>query len=83
MLPQESALLPCAGFVAGFRGWHWGSGTLLKPPEDLHSTLFIETDTDQLAGVIIQRPVAPTVLPYGHTVSSLEVGQGTHLAPSP
>jgi hypothetical protein len=41
LLPQASALLAYAGFVAGLRGWCWGSGTLLQPPEDLRSTLFI------------------------------------------
>jgi len=35
LLPQASALLPCAGFVVGFRGWHRGSGKLLQTPEDL------------------------------------------------
>ena len=38
MLPQASALLACAGFVAGWGGWHRGSGTLLQPSDDLGST---------------------------------------------
>ena len=80
LLPQASALLPYAGGVAGLRGWHWGSGTLLQPPEDLRSTLFVQADTDQLAGIVIQRPVAP-VLPDRHTVSPLEVGQSVYSAP--
>ena len=33
------------------------------------SPFLIQTHTDQLAGVIIQPPVAPTVLPERHTVS--------------
>ena len=47
LLPQASALLACAGFVAGLRGWRWGSGTLLQPPEDLGSTFLIQAHTDQ------------------------------------
>ena len=35
LLPQASALLPCAGCVASWRGGRWGSGKLLQPPEDL------------------------------------------------
>ena len=35
MLPQASARLPCAGWVAGWGGWHRGSGTLWQPSEDL------------------------------------------------
>jgi hypothetical protein len=34
LLPQASALLPCAGFVVGLRGWRWWSRTLLQSPED-------------------------------------------------
>ena len=75
LLPQASALLPGAEFVAGCGRRRWGSGTLLQPPEDLGSTFLVQIHTDQLASVIVQRPVAPTVLPYGHTVSPLEVGQ--------
>jgi hypothetical protein len=41
LLPQASALRACAGFMAGLRGYRWGSGTLLQPPEDLGSPLFI------------------------------------------
>jgi hypothetical protein len=48
---------------------------LLQSPEDLGSPFSIQAHTDQLAGIGIQRPVAPTVLPYGHTTSPLEVGQ--------
>jgi hypothetical protein len=66
---EAAALLPCAGFVAGLRrGWRWGSGKLLQSPEDLGRSLFVQADTDQLAGIVIQRPVAP-VLPDRHTVS--------------
>jgi len=71
LLPQASALLPGAEFVAGCGRRRWGSGTLLQPPEDLGSTFLVQIHTDQLASVIVQRPVAPTILPDRHTVSPL------------
>jgi hypothetical protein len=79
-LPQASALLPGAGFMAGFSGRHRWSRKLLQTPEDLGSALFIQTHPDQLASVIIQRPVA-AVLPDRHRVSPLEGGQSVCPAP--
>src|SRR5262245_24690376 len=35
LLPNVSASLPCAEFVAGLRRWHWWSGKLLHSPEAL------------------------------------------------
>jgi len=60
--------------------WHRWRGTLLQPPEDLGSALLVEAYTHQLAGIVIQRPVAP-VLPDRHTVSPLEARVG--VAPLP
>src|SRR5712691_7932659 len=48
VLPQASALRPCTGFVAGWRGGHRGSGKL-QPPEDLGSP-FLILDCCVLAG---------------------------------
>jgi hypothetical protein len=58
LLPQASALLACAGLVASLRVWRWGNGKLLQSPEDLGRSLLVQADTDQLAGVIVQGPVA-------------------------
>src|SRR5712692_7538953 len=81
MLPQASALLPRAGFGAGGGGWHRGSGTLLQPPEDLDSALLVQAYTHQLAGVVIQGPVA--LIPFDrHSVCSPRA-QGQSVCPAP
>ena len=53
LLPLESMGLADTGFVVSLAWWGWYRRHLLQPPEDFGSPLFIETDTDQLAGVIV------------------------------
>jgi hypothetical protein len=78
---EASALRPCAGGVAGLHGWRWGRKKLLQSLEDLGSPFLVEAHTDQHAGAVVDRPVAP-ILPNRHRGSPLRK-RGTEHVPCP
>jgi len=82
MLPQASALLPCAGCAGGVRGWRRGSGTLLEPPENLGSALLVDTEANQRSA-IVDRPKPCLAVPfYPHGMCS-PGAMGQSVCPAP